>query len=145
MILICSGLDHSSKEQHEMENKIAIFSCMTGGYDIPTDNFEKREGYDYYMFTNKPIRTASWWQKTLVFSDDRLSDIKKSRFVKTHPMLVLPNYDIVVWIDANTTIDDKLYDYIERYKDNPVTFKKHPERDCIYEEIKMCCLLGKER
>ena len=107
-----------------MENKIAIFSCMTGGYDIPTDNFEKREGYDYYMFTDKPIRTVSWRQNMLAFSDDRLSDIKRSRFVKTHPMSVLPNYDIVVWIDANTTIDDKLYDYIERYKDNPVTSRK---------------------
>ena len=31
------------------KKKIAIFSCMMGGYDIPTDNFEMRKGYDQHQ------------------------------------------------------------------------------------------------
>jgi hypothetical protein len=126
------------------KKKIAIFSCMMGGYDIPTDNFEIREGYDYYLFLDKAIHTECWQLMKPMFTNEELSPAKKSRFIKTHPFAVLPDYDIVVWVDANTTIDDKLYNYIDQHKDKPITFKQHPYRDCIYEEIKMCCLLGKE-
>jgi hypothetical protein len=73
-----------------------------------------------------------------------LSDVKRQRMVKTHPNWVLPDYDITVWIDANTDVDQKLYDYIEKNKDNEITFKKHPDRDCIYDELKECVFWGKE-
>jgi hypothetical protein len=64
--------------------------------------------------------------------------------IKTHPHWVLPDYDITVWIDANTSVDQKLYDYIEKYKDNDITFKKHPDRDCIYDELKEVVFWSKE-
>lgn len=128
-----------------MKNNIIIYTGITGGYDIPTDNFKKRNGYEYHMFFDKPTYVKSWECYIHKFQDDiRLTDQKKQRYLKTHPHMLFPENEIVVYIDANTTIDQKLYDYIEENKDYPVTFKKHPERDCIYDEIKECCLRGKE-
>ena len=73
------------------KKKIAIFSCMMGGYDIPTDNFEMRKGYDYYLFLDKAIHTECWQLMKPMFTNEELSPAKKSRFIKTHPFAVLPD------------------------------------------------------
>ena len=128
-----------------MSKNIAIFTCITGDYEFPTEGFEKKDGYDYYLFCDKIINVKSWKLMIPRFNDDpKLNDIKKQRMVKTHPHWVLPDYDITVWIDANTEIDQKLYDYIEKNKDNNITFKNHPDRNCIYDELKECVFWGKE-
>ena len=36
-------------------NKILIYTCITGGYDTPTDNFPKRPGYDYILVSDQYI------------------------------------------------------------------------------------------
>lgn len=124
---------------------IAIYTCITGGYDIPTDGFEHKDGYDYFLFSDVAIPTKSWKNITLTFNNaDTLTNAKKQRFIKTHPFEILKDYDIVVWIDANTDINDKLYKYIEDNKNNLITFKIHPTRDCIYDEIKTCIKARKE-
>jgi hypothetical protein len=127
------------------ENSIAIYTCITGGYDIPTDNFEHKDGYNYFLFSDFPIKTNSWRNMLVTFNNaSNLSNVKKQRFIKTHPFNVLKDYDIVVWVDANTDFNQKLYDYIENNKNSIITFKQHPNRDCIYDEIKECVLRGKE-
>lgn len=132
------------KQTRFMGSKIAIYTCITGGYETPTDGFEKKEGFDYYLFSDVPISTKSWQNCITNFNTDQISSVKKQRYIKTHPHIVLKDYDLVVWIDANTDINDKLYKYIEENRDNVITFKKHPDRDCIYEEIKEVVLRGKE-
>jgi hypothetical protein len=125
-------------------SKIVIYTCITGGYDTPTDSFEHKDGYNYFLFSDVPINTKSWKNFIITFNTNNLSSVKKQRYIKTHPHDILKDYDVVVWIDANTSIDDKLYKYIEENKDNIITFKKHPDRDCIYDEIKEVVLRGKE-
>ena len=128
-----------------MSKNIAIYTCITGGYEMPTDNFEKKDGYDYYLLCDYVIPVNSWKLLIPKFSDDpNLNDIKKQRMIKTHPHWIFPDYDITVWIDANTSVDDNLYKYIEKYKDKNITFKKHPDRDCIYDELKEVVLWSKE-
>lgn len=126
------------------QKKTAIFTCITGGYDTPCDDFEHVDGFDYIMFSDVPIQTNSWKNFIISFDTDTLSQVKKQRYIKTHPHVILKDYDIAVWIDANTSVDDKLYKYIEENKNNAITFKKHPDRDCIYDEIKEVVLRGKE-
>lgn len=125
-------------------NKIVIYTCITGGYDIPIDNFEHKEGYDYFLFSDTPIVTKSWKNFIITFNTGELSTVKKQRYIKTHPHSILKDYDIVVYIDGNTDVNDKLYSYIDENKNNIITFKKHPDRDCIYDEIKEVVLRGKE-
>lgn len=128
-----------------MKNKIAIYTCITGGYESPTDGFNPIDGYEYILFSDVPIKTKSWKNYLISYNVDTLSDVKKQRFIKTHPHVLLKDYDVVVWIDANTDINNKLYEYIEKYKNNQLVFKKHPVRDCIYDEIKEVVFLGKEK
>lgn len=125
--------------------KIAIYTCMTGGYDIPTDGFEHVDGYDYFLFSDVPVNTKSWNNITVQFNmKSELNSIKKQRMIKTHPHVFLKDYDLVVYIDANTSVDSRLYKYIDENKDNIITFKNHPDRDCVYDEIDICMIVGKE-
>ena len=125
--------------------KIVIYTCIIGKYDTPCDDFEKREGYDYKLYSDIAINTNSWNSYIIKLANsDELGETKCQRYIKTHPFEFLDDYDVVVYIDANTRIDDKLYRYIETNMENPITFKVHPKRKCIYEELKECCIRMKE-
>ena len=125
-------------------NKIVIYTCITGDYEIPIDDFNKKDGYDYVLFSDAPIETNCWKNVVVNFEGAELNNAKKQRWVKTHPHKLLGNYDLSVYVDANTSIDDKLYNYIKSNETYDITFKEHPSRDCIYDEIKEVVLRGKE-
>ena len=99
-----------------MNNRL-IYTCITGGYDTPTDDFIKKPGYDYILISDQHIETNSWKCIVLSFEGmDNLNSTKKQRYVKTHPHELFKEYDVIVWIDANTSINNALYDYIEKGK-----------------------------
>ena len=69
---------------------IAIYTCITGDYESPTDGFQKKDGYDYYLFCDKIIPVNSWSLLIPQFSnDENLTPVKKQRMIKTHPFLVM--------------------------------------------------------
>lgn len=127
-----------------MDNKIAIYTCITGKYDTPCDNFKHMDGIDYILFSDVEIKTNSW--KNVIIDNDikTLSNVKKQRRVKTQPHKFLSGYDTIVWVDANTSINKRLYEYIEQHKNDSITFKKHPERNCVYDEIDIVKQVRKE-
>lgn len=126
-------------------NNILIYTCITGGYDTPTDNFVKKQGYDYILLSDQYIKTNSWKCLIPKFENmDHLDNVKKQRYIKTHPHELFSNYSIVIWIDANTTIDNRLYEYIENNLPFFITFKLHPLRHCLYDEINEVKVLGKD-
>lgn len=139
-------MNDNTKEEKETNDKILIYTGLIGDYDIPYDNFRHKEGYDYVLLSDVPIETKSWENRIVSFGNgENLSPIKKARYLKTHPHeLFNKNYDFVVWVDANTFINDKLYKYINKYKDSVITFKEHNDRDCVYDEIMVCAAANKE-
>lgn len=144
---ILDVLEKMNKNKEEKTNdKILIYTGLIGDYDVPYDNFQHKEGYDYVLLSDVPIETKSWENRIVSFGNgENLSPIKKARYLKTHPHeLFDKNYDLVVWVDANTFINDKLYKYINKYKDSVITFKEHNDRDCVYDEIMVCAAADKE-
>lgn len=129
-----------------MNEKKLIITSMIGKYERPTDKFCIKKGYDYILVTDKKFKTSCWKNIIIDFKNDNgLSNTKKQRYVKTHLYEMFPDYDVITYVDANTTIDDNLYKYIEENKDKPITFKKHGSRDCIYDEIRICVKVNKEK
>lgn len=127
-------------------NKILIYTCITGGYDTPTDNFLKKPGYDYILISDQYIQTNSWKCLIPKFENmDHLDNTKKQRYIKTHPHELFPEYNVVIWIDANTSINNILYDYIENNLGFSITFKNHPFRHCLYDEIHEVKIIGKDK
>lgn len=132
------------KDKPITKNKKVIVTCLIGNYEKPTDEFEHMPGFDYILYTDKPIKLKSW--KTIIVefnSGKELSSTKKQRFIKTHLTEILNEYELVCYVDANTTINKVLYEHIDKNKGNIVTFKKHI-RNCVYDEINACIKAKKE-
>ena len=54
--------------------------------------------------------------------------------------MFLPDYKYSIWVDGSVVIKTENFYNLARYilKNNEMAFLKHPDRNCIYEEMKIC-------
>lgn len=123
--------------------KLAIYSCITGNYDLPIKLTYLNPEYDYIMFVDNPKvfegKSYPWEFRKLEF--DKLDNVRNARYHKIMAHKVLAEYEKTVWIDSNIDIvSPLLYDDIKKAIDSETNFaiSKHPHRDCSYAEAEMC-------
>ena len=127
--------------------KLCVYTCITGDYDN-VNNFScgKDNNVDYYLFTNnKTIRSDFW--NVIYIENDGLDNIRLARKIKILGHDILKEYDITVWVDGASYPKKSILEFIDKFCDldkySLIGFK-HPERDCIYDEGKVCVIAGKE-
>lgn len=119
--------------------RIVIFTAIVSGYDalMPPEKLDNR--FDYVVFTDQPIKNYGIYKVKPIpfFSED---PTRSARFVKTHPHILLSEYDLAIWIDANIMISGDIYPLINSFKDSrkPVGAIPHPIRKSMYEEAEAC-------
>ena len=71
---------------------------------------------------------------------------KKQRYMKTHPHLLFPKYDLSIYIDSNFEIIGNLDEFLVRIltHNHSMYMLEHPERNKIYQEFKLVEILKKE-
>ena len=126
-----------------MMDRIAVYTCIIGGYDELQQPVAPAEGFDFICFVGKGEKTAgrigAWEIRELpeTFGNPALD----SRWPKMHPHLLLPDYDCSVWIDGNVALlDGTLYRAARIKAVAGVKYSgvSHPDRDCAYEEARKC-------
>lgn len=137
--------NNQKSKQHTKKPKIVIYTAIVNSYDsikLP-EKLDKR--IDYVLFTDKPAFDVGVYKIRPIsyFNEDV---IKTARYIKTHPHLLLNEYDIAIWIDSNITIIGDIYPLINKFinSKNPVGAVRHPIRNNIYEEIEECILRNKD-
>lgn len=128
-------------EYPEKETKIAVYSCITGGYDNIIEPFFSIDGVDYIMFTdNKKISTDKWQIVPIPKDIAKLkNNLLINRYIKMHPNIVGTQYDYSLYIDGNICVVSNIRNMINAI--NPKTgfaLHGHISRDCIYDEIQVC-------
>jgi len=125
--------------------KIVIYTANVGGYDsikLP-EKLEPR--FDYVLFTDVPVRDTGIFQVKPItyFSDD---PTRTARFVKTHPHMLLSDYDLAIWIDSSILILGDIYPLVDAFVKSKmgVGAIPHPSRKDIYEEAESCILREKD-
>lgn len=117
--------------------KKVIYTTITGGYDQIFQPNIIAEDFDYILFTNDiPEQQLGMWKVKAIPYNDK-NNIKLSRWVKTHPHTLLPEYDYSLYLDSNIIVDQyKFFDRInELIKNNTqLGIMNHLHRNCIYEE-----------
>ncbi len=125
--------------------RIAIYSAIIGNYDSLKIPEWVDPAFDYILFTDQPQPGNGLWD---IRPNPILhcSDARASRYVKMHPHLLLPEYDLAIWIDANVMILDDIKPLIDDFlaSNDSVGAVRHPHRNHIYEEIHACIRLRKE-
>lgn len=125
-------------------NKFVVFTALVGAYDEIHQPGIIDDRFDYVLFSNDiQEKQVGVWQ---VRSFDYCNPLKTkvARWVKTHPELLLPEYEASLWIDSNIII---LHRFVyERFwalfsGNSLVATMRHAFRQCVYEEMFeiLCC------
>lgn len=123
--------------------KKAIYTCIIGAYDNLLQPEVVDESFDYILFVKRGMKTCERigvWQIRELEQEGEDNTIL-SRFPKMQPYLVLPEYDYSLWIDGNIAIrSEAFYDVVNQKVERGVAYSgvKHPNKDCVYQDIEAC-------
>jgi len=134
--------DATSKKN---KRKIAVYSAVFGEYDTLLLPKHLNEDVDYICFTDRPRQTYGVWQiRTSPYYHP--DPVRIARFIKTHPHQLLSDYDYVIWIDGNVSINCDIHKYIDMLRDEEtgVGMIPHPLRENFTEEVEACKHLAKD-
>jgi len=124
------------------QSKSVVYTCITNGYDdiheIETYHYVDKD-WDYVCFSDDEAliakkRVGIWQIRKLAFSAK--DSTRNGRWHKTHPHVILPEYDESIYIDGNINIlSDYLFRQIRRI-DKPIIVPQHQYNLCLYSEYR---------
>lgn len=123
--------------------RIAIYTCIIGAYDKLQQPAVVAPDVDFICFVGKGEKhceqDGAWQIKEL---DVDIADPQLlSRYPKTHPHVLLSQYEVSLWIDGNIAITDAgIYKALHTKQCAGVGYSgvAHPTRDCVYAEARKC-------
>lgn len=116
--------------------KKVIYTVLTGNYDHLAQPEVVDPAWDYVCFTDKAGQDGVWQLREIPFAS--ASPILRARYAKLHPHLLLPEYEVSVFMDANLCITGEAFYARLAAVDAPLALLEHPSRDCVYEELRYC-------
>ncbi len=124
---------------------IVVYTVVSGNYDSIKLPERLDDRLDYVLFTDVPVPDTGIYQvKPITYCHEDAT--RAARFVKTHPHMLLRDYDIAIWVDASIMILGDLYPMVEGFlaSGKAVAAIPHPRRISIYEEVDACVRQGKD-
>lgn len=141
---------HVIHKIHLGKNKGVIYTCITGNYDNLIQHTYVDKNWDYICFTDnseilKKKRIGQWKVEPLFFNE--LDNTRNARWHKTHPHILLKQYEYSIWLDGNINVTgnflfDKAKECIKEHR--ILSVPKHPSRNCIYDEAIVVKAFGKD-
>jgi len=117
--------------------KYALYTTVVGNYDNIQQPSVVNPDADYILFSNDIIedRVGIWQVRNIPYKN--ADNTRVARWVKTHPHILLDDYEYSLWHDSNVIVDSDLY--YKRIKELinkrvMLASMSHNERDCIYDE-----------
>ena len=127
-------------------NKRVVYTCVTGGYENIIDPSFVQSDFDYVCFTDQTNTNSEVWSIRLIPDNLKdLSPVKQQRIIKICLHLFLPQYTSSIYVNGSIDITGDPNDFLSRYcnSDKSVYIRRHPTRNCIYEEAVACINLKK--
>lgn len=127
--------------------RFVIYSVIVAAYDNVLQPLVVDDRFDYVLFTdNSNINKLGVWQIHKIEYNNN-DNTRIARYIKTHPEVLLPEYEASLWLDANLQIIScYIYNrFIELYENGiQLASVCHPYRDCIFDEAYNVYGLDKE-
>lgn len=125
--------------------RIAVYTCVTGGYDDIKEPMIKEPNCDYYLITDdKEVVTDLFRVMNVdeLVPDVHMSPKDKNRYCKLHPFQIFSGYDYSIYLDGTIQIVRAIAHNIEKVGKTGLAIHRHRERDCIYNEAIFLAWLG---
>lgn len=125
--------------------RVAVCSAVMGNFDELTNIPTVELGVDYFCFTDQPVSVPEPYKNRVTPYVDP-NPRKTARFVKTHPHYFFPDYDVVVWIDANVVPLTGILPYVQILveSNSDIGVIRHPVRSGYIEEANECKRIGSD-
>lgn len=116
-----------------------ILTANLGGKDSLIDPPIKFDNCDYIAIVDKVYNVNVWDQySNYEFSNiDNYSHRRNAKVYKVLSSLIFPQYDYVIWQDANHQLKVHPQTILDEYGDFDLLLFNHPHRKCCYEEMKL--------
>lgn len=118
-------------------NKV-IFTAIFGNYDDLKEPTIVTPGWQYLCYTDQPLKSKVW---NIVQVSYPMVDQMNARLTKIFGSEEFKQKSI--WVDASFTISCNLDQFYNTHFKSPITFMRHPWRDCFYDEAKACIDQGR--
>ncbi len=125
-----------------------VITYLVGKYDeLP--RLTKNEGWEYICITNNAnLQNKDWKIISIREEDAILNDNKKtaSSIMFNIFNYIVKDYEVIITIDANMFINCNLNALVEKVDilNYDAIFLSHPDRNCIYQEIKALLKTSKD-
>lgn len=128
------------KPDYYSGERIAVYTVMFGGYDRIHEPVVIPDNVDFYLITDMDqIPGQSAWK---LFDDSPFKKYTynldvgiKNRWYKTHPHMLFPDYHYSLYVDSSIKIITDVTEHINRIGRTGICIHKHPQRDCVYDEL----------
>ncbi|MDT2599294.1 DUF616 domain-containing protein [Enterococcus hulanensis] len=121
------------------KKKIAVYTCVVGGYDKVSDPTIINENIDYFIFSDHNIQSRIWNQISIPSQLLELgNNTLINRYLKFHPQELFDGYDYVIYVDGNVQVSSDITPLLKYTKNRlGVAFHSHGYRDSIYDEVEV--------
>lgn len=129
--------------------KGVVYTCITGGYDLPHEPYFFSSNCSYVMFSDNPeiSQGTNWHAKSIPFNISSGLQLTNyaNRFCKMHPFELFPKYEFAIYLDGNVTPvgDLSFLFHLAAESKVGIAMHEHPARKCIYAEGEACISLAK--
>ena len=135
--IFCSRIENKIKDT----DRIAIYTCITNGYDQLNEPLCIENNCDYFFITDmtdtEQLSASSIYKKINIDEvvPKRLTSSKdKNRYCKSHGYKIFSDYDYSIYLDGNIQIVKPIMPLLEMLSEVGVAFHMHPHTYDPYEE-----------
>lgn len=118
-------------------DKIAVYTCITNGYDNYHKPLEYSDKCDYYIISDRAIEcgeNVKYINVRDIVPSDITNPIMQNRFCKMHGHEIFKKYKYSIYLDGSVQILHDISHYIYHTEKSGIAFYNHETRDCIYTE-----------
>jgi hypothetical protein len=127
--------------------RIAVYTCVTGGYDHIAPPTERDPRLAYHAWSDHPETVPAPWTAHRI-DIAGLGKKDQNRHAKMHPHLLpeLAGFDASVYVDGSIDIIGDVHalvsDALQAHPETDLFLYTHPFRDCAYDEARACASFG---
>lgn len=126
----------------DKNNKVVVYSCVTGNYDVISDPILVDDQLDYYLISDTDEKKTEWKHLDIPNEACLYHGGMVNRFCKLNPWNFFSDYDYSIYIDGNIEIVSDIRNLCSIAKNSKIgiAMHLHNRRDCIYVERNVCKL-----
>lgn len=128
---------NNEKNDKTTTNKIAVFTCITNGYDDIREPTYIDKDVKYFVISENPPISASiyqWIDVKKVVPGYIIDSKDQNRYCKMHGAEIFKEYRYSIYLDGSVLIRGQISNFISKVSDCGLALFSHPSRESIFEE-----------